>query len=437
MDNIIDSKVITNEKKNKKMVKKNIILLLLGQLVSLFGSSIYSFAISLYILEVTGSGLNFSLTLALGTLPRVLFGPVSGVAADRFDRKKMVVMLDILSGVVVLGLLGLSLIDQLRLSYIYITTFLLSTCSIFFNIPLSASIPNLVDDENLTRVNSLSHSVSSISMIAGPFFGGIVFALVDIRLFLLVNGLSFIFSGISETFIDFNAREKMYGKVEYSIEEKPNTKNKNNFFRDLKEGLKYIMTQKWLIVLGSFVVFFNMFIMIGLTVPVPYIVREVWGFSSQQYGLLNMMYPVGMFIGSIALSILPQAKNNYKRLILCIFLFSIMIFFVGIITSEMLWILANAQYLIILMISYGVLAISSIFINVPVNVTMQRLIPDDKRGRVQGTLGTLAMGLSPIGAVVGGALVDLIKPWILPMACGAIMIILTIVMTRVDELKVI
>jgi MFS family permease len=87
-NNIITPLEAVNEKKLKKAVRKNIILLLLGQSVSLFGTSIYTFAISLYILSTTGSGFNFSLSLALGTLPGVLFSPISGVIADRFDRKK-------------------------------------------------------------------------------------------------------------------------------------------------------------------------------------------------------------------------------------------------------------------------------------------------------------------------------------------------------------
>lgn len=432
METIMNSKVGINKEDSKRIVKRNIILLLMGQLVSLFGSSIYSFAISLYILQVTGSGLNFALTLALGTLPRVIFGPIAGVVADRFDRKKMVVLLDILSGVVVLSLLSLSLIDQLRLIYIYTTTFLLSTCSTFFNTPLQASIPNLVDDENLTKVNSLSQAISSISSIIGPFVGGLAFAIIDIRLFLLVNGISFIFSGISEMFIDFNIKEKINGK---NTEKQSNKKPSKSFFGDLKEGLRYIATQKWLVVLGSFVIFFNVLTMIGLTIPIPYIVREVWGFSSQQYGLLNMMFPMGMLVASLVLSILPQAKSNYRRMITCIFVFSIVILSVGILTSELLFKLHNGYYLIILMLLYIIMATASVFINVPVGVTMQKLVPNDKLGRVQGTLGTLAMGLSPLGAIIGGVLVDLINPWILPASCGVIMIFLTLFMAKVEELK--
>ncbi|WP_353893680.1 MFS transporter [Proteinivorax hydrogeniformans] len=426
-----------DEKKANKIVKTNIALLIAGKLVSLLGSSIYSFAMSLYILQVTGSGLSFSLNLAISTVPRVVFGAVSGVVADRFDRKKLVVSLDILSGFIMMVLLAVGLIGELRLVYIYIATFLLSTCSTFFNTPLTASIPNIVDDKNLTRANSLSQSADSIATIAGPFIGGFIFALVNIHLFLLINGLSFIFSGISESFIDFNLRDKLCGKKEKTSDvpkERASDKLKKTFIVDLVDGVKYMISQKWLIVFGLFVVFFNLFIMIGLTVPIPYMANQVWGFTPQQYGILSMMFPAGMLLGSLILAQLPQAKSNYRRIMSCILTFSVMILLAGIVASDLIM-LSNVQYLIVLTFLYLAMAVSSIFINVPVTVTMQKLVPNDKLGRVYGALGTLAIGLSPIGAVVAGALVDLVSPWILPFSCGVIMVVLTFFMSKIKEIK--
>lgn len=435
MENTINQKVVLSDIEIKKAVNRNMILLLMGQLVSQFGSSVYSFAIGLYILKVTGSGLNFALTIALGTLPRVVFGPISGIIADRFDRKKLVVSFDILSGLVVLSLLGISMIDSLRLSYIYIATILLTTCNTFFNTPLGSSMPNIVDDENLTRVNSLSQAIQSVSSIAGPSLGGLFFILVDIKLFLFVNGLSFIFSGISEMFIDFNLKSKINGKIENENKEKINIEPKKSFLEDFKEGIKYVGTQRWLVIFSSFVIFFNLFTIMGLTIPVPYIVNQIWDFSPQQYGLLNMTFPVGMLVGALILSVLPEAKSNFKRIMLCILTFSVVIFSVGIITSELLFTLSNGYYLIILMVQFAFISISAAFINIPISVTLQRLIPDEMRGRVFGTLGTLGQGLIPLGAIIAGILVDKINPWMMPIATGVIMLILTFFMYRVEELK--
>jgi MFS family permease len=344
--------------------------------------------------------------------------------------------MNIISGLVVNGLLVLSLLDELKLIYIYVTTFVLSTCNIFFNTPLFSSIPNIVDEENLTRINSLSQTISSAVSIVGPFVGGLIYAIIDIRLFLLINGFSFLISGVSEMFIDFELKSRFFGLEEDAGgPEHKNVVEKKSIFGDLKEGINYIISQKWLMALGSFAVFLNMLVMMGLNVPVPYIVRELWGFTSQQFGILNTMFPVGILVGSLILSVLPQPKRNYKRLVSCLLIFSILIVLVGVVTSEKLFVMENAQYLIILMVLYIIIAATTVFINVPINVTIQRQIPDKKRGRVAGALGTLTMGFSPLGAVLGGVMVDVLSPWLLPMGCGIIMIILTLVMLNKGDIK--
>lgn len=426
MEQVIHQPIVVD--KNK--VNKNMILFLAGKLVSLFGSSIYGFAMSLYILQVTGSGLSFSMTLVLSNLPRVILGPIAGAVADRFDRKKIVVGLDILSGLIVLGLWMVSLYDELRVIYIYIASFSLATCSTFFSTALSASIPNIVDRDSLTRINSLNSAIGSLAGIVGPAIGGLVFALIDIRLFLLINGLSYVFSGISEQFIDF----KVNGD---KISEKDSKKSdaKSSIISDIKEGLVYIIKEKWLIVLCSFIVFFNVFVMIGMMIPVPYIVNTIWGFSSQQYGIVSMAFPVGMLLSSLVLSILPEAKSNYKRMMGSILGFSLGTVLLGVVLSRALGDFNNWIYVGLLTLLYFGQSIASALINIPMMVTLQKKVPDENRGRVNGTLETFSMGLYPVGAIVGGILIDIVTPWYLPLACGIIMVILTLFMYQMKELK--
>ncbi len=203
---------------------------------------------------------------------------------------------------------GLSIVDKLRLVYIYGTTLLLSICSTFFETTLLVAMPNLVDHKNLTRVNSLSESISASASILGPFLGSAVYAIMNIKLFLLINGLSFVFSGISEIFIDFKVRQKNDG----SIDEKEGNEKEASMFKDFIDGIKYICTQKWLVALGAIAVLFNMFIIMGLTVPVAYITRKIWGFTDLQYGLLNIMFSVGMSISSTLVDI-PIGVTIQKR----------------------------------------------------------------------------------------------------------------------------
>ncbi|EOP69226.1 MFS transporter [Bacillus cereus] len=87
---------LQNEKSNQEL--KNICLYVIGKTISIFGSSIYSFALGLYVLQITGSALNFAITLILGTIPMIVMNPFAGVIADKVDKKKLVVCMDLLSG---------------------------------------------------------------------------------------------------------------------------------------------------------------------------------------------------------------------------------------------------------------------------------------------------------------------------------------------------
>lgn len=422
MDAIINEPKVLSPEQGKKLVRKNMILLLAGQLVSLFGTNIYGFAIGLYILNETGSGLNFALTIVLSSLPRIFFGPISGVIADRVNRKKMIVSMDIASGLVVLATLLISVITGIQILYLYIAAFLLSVCNTLFTTPLKAETPNLVDDSNITRINSLSHSINSITSIIAPLVGGLVFALIDIKIFLLVNGISFVLSGISEMFIDFEARSKIYGK------ERVINKENVSFFDSLKETFTYMKTQHWLVAVMLLAISGNLLMTLGVSVPVPYIAKVVWGFNESLFGILNTGIPIGMLIGALVLSALPEAPKNYKRIVGSVTLCGTVMLAIGLLVSPVFE-FSNIVYLVIMMIFYFLMAGSLMALNIPVMVIIQKRIPNEKLGRIMGVFSSMVVVATPIGAIVGGALVDQVPLYVLPVV-GGILLIATILVTQ-------
>ena len=203
----METKFNSNTEENlSKIIKKNIILYTLGRAISVIGSNVFSFAMSLYILNLTGSGIAFSISLFTRMLPNAILSPFAGVIADKVDRKKMVVVTDILAGILMFVLMGIASFDSLRITYIYISIFLLSSINVFFGVSMKASKANIVDKANMKKINSYGMMINSISEISGAVFGGLIYAFLDIKVFIVINGISFILSGISELFIDFNVR---------------------------------------------------------------------------------------------------------------------------------------------------------------------------------------------------------------------------------------
>ncbi|MEA4827326.1 MAG: MFS transporter [Clostridium sp.] len=420
------------EIKGNPKLTSNIILLLLGRLVSLFGSQIYNFAIGLYVLKTTGSSAAFSMTLVFGMLPRIILGPVAGVISDRVDRKKIVVAMDILSGVVIFALAAVASINGLKVSYIYIANLLLNTCNTFFDIPMGASIPNIVDDKSLVKVNSLNQAVSSMAQIGGPFLGGIIFALVDIKLFLVVNAISFVLSGISEMFIDFNLN-----KVEKEDKNREKDKVIKGFSEEFKEGFTFLKGRKVLSIIFGFSIFLNFFLALGVTVPFPYIVNNIINLSPKKFGILEAMIPLGMMIGSIILSMLPEKEKKYKSLVIGIMFISVTCISIALPVLPRFVELSKSVHFIYYIIFLLIGGISIVYVNIPIFVIMQRETPDNIRGRIFGLLQTIAMGINPIGLILSGLLIEKIPVYILPVASGIIMIFITLLMASNKEIKTI
>lgn len=411
-------------------LKLNIILTLSGKLVSLFGTQIYTFAMGLYILKDTGSGLSFALSLILSALPRIILGPIAGILADRMDRKKIVIGTDLLCGLLMFAFLALNKITGPHLYYIYIFSLLLTSANTFFDVAFSASLTNIVDDKSLMRMSSLNQSISSSAAIAAPFLGGVIFGLVDLNLFILINGLSFIGSAIAEMFINFSYNQNVDRCIS-NIDTPPAT----SFIRELKDSFAFLRSNKPIYILFGFALFMNFFFVAGLDIPYPYIVNHVLQLTSSQFGVIESMFPLGMLAASIILSILPEAQRKFPLLVAGTMTMSLLLPMVGVAAMPGILPLGSTAAFVYFLILAGIFGMSNIVVNVPIGVIMQRLIPNSMKGKFFGMLNTMAMGITPLAMLVSGALLDHIPAYILPITSGGVLIIIVCLIAINKEIQ--
>jgi len=418
-----------SELPNGTQEKFNLLLFSAGKLVSLLGTYIYSFAISLYILKATGSGTSFAFSILIGTLPRVLFSPISGSLSDRINKKKMVVTLDFLSGAVMLALLLLSLLFGLQISFLYIATFLLAAISTFFNTCFSAAIPRLVSDKNLVKINSYNRAIESGSSILGPVLAGIVFGLVSMNLFLLINVVSFLLSAISELFINFELNQsqqkhKSAGKMSIKA-----------IYLDIKEVFIFIKSNKILSLVMPFSMICNFIITACIAVVLPFQINYVLGMSSTQYGAVEGAFSVGMLVAALVVGKLPEKEKRRKRMAFSIIGMGVSLIIMGL---PGLGIVKNINVSIIFII-YVVMAIMFAYfilsIDIPLMVVMQRLIPDNMMGRVMGVCGTISSSLIPFGIILAGITLDIIPAFIIFIVAGLFFIIASFVMYKSEAMQ--
>ncbi|OJD59972.1 permease [Bacillus sp. N35-10-4] len=405
---------IENKKSNQEL--RNICLYSIAKTVSLFGSSIYSFALGLYVLQITGSALNFAITLILGTIPMIVMNPFAGVIADKVDKKKLVVCMDLLSGSILIAVYILSSRYGLNLFIIYTTTFLMTVFTTFLGIGLEAAKPNMVSKERLMSINTISKIIDSISLILGPMLGGIVFAVFDIKIFIIINGISFILSGISILFIHFKLFEQ-------NINEKCSIREMH-FIKDIKEGFSYLLAKESLKTTFLILIALNFFLGFAVTVPLPYIINTVLNLSSKQFGMIQGSFPVGMIVGAILVKKITN-RFSYSYLLKKIsFMLAIFMIVSGIPVLFKSIEVNNFVFVTMYCAIMFFLGLMIALIDIPLIYFMQREIPDEYRGRVLSIGLSIGKMMQPIALALSGLLLNHIPAYTLPIGGGIVFLIL-------------
>ena len=390
---------------------KNLGLFIIGKLISVFGSAIYTFAIGLYVLKQTGSGFSFALTLFVGLIPTIIFSPVAGYMSDRFDKKKIVVFMDFANGMMFLILFMLTLKFELNQPMIYISTFMTTVFTTFFGIAFEAAKPNLVADEKLMSINSLSKVIDSTALILAPVLGGLIFAFTDIKTFILINAVCFIFSAGIETMIDFN----------YNVKSTAEINDDGGFVEDIKDGLTYIRKSSEIVKMINVLVILNFFISFSVTVPLPYIINNLLNLSSNQYGIIQGAFPVGMILGAVVVGKIIEKIDYIKLLIFSSITLSVAIALLGLpLVLADATSLAYMIYYISIMVIFGI-AIS--FIDVPILWLMQKSIPDNLRGKVLSISMSIVKLIAPLGLVISGMIINSVPVYIMTFAGGGILML--------------
>ncbi|MGG1167248.1 MULTISPECIES: MFS transporter [Bacillus cereus group] len=405
---------LQNEKSNQEL--KNICLYVIWKTISIFGSSIYSFALGLYVLQITGSALNFAITLILGRIPMIVMNPFAGVIADKVDKKKLVVCMDLLSGSLLIVTYIVSSNYGLNLFIIYAITFLMSVFTTFFGIGLEAAKPNIVSKERLMSINSISKIIDSVSLILGPMLGDIVFAVLDIKTFIIINGISFILSGISILFIHF----KLF---EYNINEEC-SKREINFIKDIKEGFSYLIERESLKNTFRILTSLNFFLGFAVIVPLPYIINTVLNLSSKQFGIIHGTFPVGMIVGAILVKKITDCFSYSYLLKKSSFILAIFMIISGIPVLFNSIEVDNFVYVTMYCIIMFFLGLMIALIDIPLTYFMQKEIPDEYRGRVLSIGLSIGKMMQPIALALSGLLLNYIPAYMLPIAGGIVFLIL-------------
>lgn len=375
-------------------------LLFWGRLVSQIGDGVHYLALTWLVLDLTGSGTALGTMLFASSVPMVLLAPFTGVLADLWDRKTIVVSMDVLRGLIIVGLALVYRAGHLTMPILYAATILTSLCGVLFGPAISATIPGLVKKEELVKANSLNQFSRATTMIVGPVLGAFLLGKTGYFGAFLINGIAFLLSAVSETFIRFPqvVREPSHPSNEPSGWQ---------FFTSFKEGFAYIWND---IGLRSLIFYATALNFLGaplLNVVFPYFGKEVLLLDAQQYGTIQAVLPVGFLVGTVSIGYLTKKFQKTSLLTFGITTQGLVAGLLGVFALPSVYGSAGITSTILAMSgSLLLIGVLNTMVNVPFQVMLQETVPDSYRGRVYGLIDSIGQMLVPLSMALSGVLVD-------------------------------
>ena len=375
----------------EKLFTKNFSLLIFGQLTSLFGNFILKLALSMYVLEVTGSAAIFAGILSAATIPTILLSPLGGILADRADRRSIMVALDVLTGVSILGA-SLFLSESNAIAVISTLLIILSILGAFETPTVQACIPTLLQGDNIMKGNAVVNQVASLSCLIAPMLGGVLYAMLGLKPVMYASLVCFFLTALFEWFI----------KLSYQ-----RTQNQGGVLRIIKQdflsSMQYILKEQTSISKMLFLTAFSRFFVMGITiVGLPFLVRTVLGFNAKYYGAAESALAIATILGSIAAGGLAEKLKLHK---LSVLLAPLGIFIIPAGIVFLLPVNSIIKYGITIVSFCGMQAVISIFSIFAVSLIQQRT-PNYLIGKVMAYTSTITLCIQPIGQIVYGFLFD-------------------------------
>lgn len=408
----------------EKLFNRNFTLLLLGQVFSLIGNYTLKFALSMYVLERTGSAAIFAGLLAVATVPQVLLAPIGGLLADRLNRRNMMVALDALSGTAVfLTFLGSGGLHETggfhvmsqegpSLLLISILQVVLGILGAFESPTVQACVPQMQTGENLLKGNAAVSQIQAVVGLVTPFLGSLFYTAFGIRPVLAVCAACFFLTALLECFIRLSHQKRPGGQ-----------KIRQILRQDLGESVDFLLKKRpevfRLLLLAALASFF----VVGTAVVgLPFLVRNVLGLSANHYGAAESLMGGASVAGALAVGMLAGRLREKGLQSLLIAVGAVLIP-AG--AAFLLPLSTGVRYLILLVCFCIAQAVCSMFSILALSM-IQESTPEHLTGKIMACVIALSTCAQPVGQVVYGLLFDLSagSTWLVLLPTAAVLIAL-------------
>lgn len=383
--------------------KKKTITFLISQGVTLFGSSLVQFAIVWYVTLKTSSGAWISALTICSFVPQFLISFFSGVWADRYSRRLLIIASDSIIAVATLALaLMMPLIgEDSRLFAALLITSIIRSLGAGVQMPaVGAMIPQLVPEEHLMRFNGINATLQSVVQFAAPAAAGAILTFGTLRSTLFIDIATAVL-GIA-----------ILSSVAIAKPERKETEEASSVFSEMKQGMNYALSNGFI---GKLLLTHGIFVF--LAVPAGFLATL---FVSRTYGdgyfyltLVELIGFAGMMAGGLLIGTWGGFPSRVKTLLVGLTAFGVLGIGMGAIKSF-------AVYLVLMAI-YGV---ALTMVQTAVTTLLQENTEVSMQGRVFGFMNAMYSGCLPIGMAVFGPLADAVSLRLLMIVTGALTLLM-------------
>ena len=358
------------------------LILWAGDFTANIASGLTAFALGIYVFEMTGKATSVALAILFAFLPAMILNPLSGVLADRFDRRLLIILGDGCSAIGILFIFLCILTGNINEWQIYTGVGLSSIFIALIEPAYKATITDLLTKEQFAKASGLVQVAGSAKYLLSPFIAGFLLTITDISIILMID--------ISTIIITIPVTMLIKKRI-VSIKIKH---DKQGLINEFSNGLQIIYSSKGLFLLIFVISAVTFFMGVLQTLYTPLILALT---DAKTLGVIQSISASGMLISSLLLGVFTITRKYVKQLV--IFLISAGIFIALLGLTPIIFIIAASGFLFFACLP---------FINTSADVLIRTNIPKEKQGRVWGCVGTLSQLGYLLAYAVSGLLADFI-----------------------------
>ena len=392
-------------------MNKNIKIYVWSRFISILGSTIQWVALPLYVLDKTNSPGAMGILFAVTTIPSLIISPLGGAIADRWNRKKVMIITDFINGFLTLIMYWYLMNFSFQLIWLIVVRCLVDANSVIFRISTDALLPEICEEEERTKVNALNAGLGAFANLLGPIIGGILYSIWGLGIVILINVVSFFIAGYFEMFIKYHHEKKEKGKIDLkSIKE------------DMVLAYEYLKNDRPLFSL-ILVMALMTFIFQGIgMVIMPYLLKVLLAFGDKNYGIINAMMVLGMILGSLYLQ--KKSNKESKKVFYRGFEIQMIVGFAQTILVYPAFLLFFKDTFIIKNIVFGtillLLGLTGAFMQTAFQVAYQERVTKEYFGRVSSLFMIINGAFAPLGLLLTSYLIEKISVFSLMFILGTL-----------------